>query len=120
MKGVLLGALVLALLGGMTACDLPDYQLAFELGPMSNSFGITSIDVYLENVGWKDLKNAQVEVSVYDSLGNFIESGWTDGEDLSVGDSETVTIEFDDSASAISTAVITAVGWDTSDDNTWE
>jgi hypothetical protein len=116
MNLAVLAALTLVLLGGLTACDIPDYQLEFYMLDAPTLSGSTaSTDIYVENIGWKDLKNTQVRVSVFNDVGTRYDT-WTDGIDLSVGESHTfndVTVSY---SGTFETMQITAAGWDNEED----
>jgi len=89
-------ALAVALLAG---CTMPSYQLAWTLGdPVYDSGGgYISVSYQLENVGWENLYDAFVEVSVDATLstgGAEYYGGQTPNFDLSVGASVYGTMSF--------------------------
>lgn len=107
---ILLCALLL-----MTGCQqaLPEFTLAFEVtsAGIIGSTGNTLVTCTLDNIGGGDMKNVMVEIACI-VPGSEMEV-WTEGVDLSSGDSRTVMTTFNGiTINGEDNFIITATGWD--------
>jgi len=97
------------ILGGMTACDLPEYQLSFSITGSTDS-GVADTTVYytIENIGMKDMENASIRIE-----SNGV-SAWPTGTNLSVGESDSGSLFIIEGSPGASAEII-AAGWDEGD-----
>ncbi len=120
-KTIALGALILALSMFMS-CQIPDYQLGFELNPTSSFTNVNSVTVEyrLSNIGLKKIDNATIRLEAESAPINdkYI---WTPKMDLDVGETsvwQTATIFFS-SIVTVDYVHVTGSAWDTEDDSGW-
>jgi hypothetical protein len=121
---------VVALALASASCTMPDYQLSTDVyvSSVSNSFGSQYATVYysFNNIGSKDLKNVQVEVTVTPSNGSVL--GPTTAAYLlgpfTINTGSTVSGSYSTyigsaGAYAWASASIVSVGWDNDGNSMW-
>ena len=101
----------LAVIGLFLGCELPDYQLAFEIGNYAYNGYTVSVPYSIENIGWKDMDNAQIRISVVTDSAYSPYHGWTTGVNLSIGNRSQGVLDIDYSGT-ISDVYVSAAGWD--------
>ncbi len=107
--------LITALLGLTAGCELPDYQMEFEISSVQISGSDTIVNCSLSNIGREKLKDAQVQVKCVSGAG-FGQEEWTDPVTLSVDESRTVSATFIGINNGLEANFqIGAAGWNTDD-----
>ncbi|MBN1243146.1 MAG: hypothetical protein JXA15_10640 [Spirochaetales bacterium] len=112
-------ALAVALLAG---CVLPSYQLSWTLGePVYNSVdGYISVNYQLENVGWEELYDAFVKISMKTEGTVETYEGSTPNFDLSVGEEVFGVLRFYSGTGKSYTgfdAWVSVAGWNVEDES---
>jgi len=107
---ILFCALLLA-----TGCQqaLPEFTLAFDVTDAGTigATGNTLVTCTLDNIGSGDMKNVMVKIACI-AIGSEMEV-WTEGVDLSSGESRSVMITFNGiTINNKDDFIITATGWD--------
>lgn len=117
-KTIALGAIILALSTFMS-CQIPDYQLGFEITGAVTSGNYVNVDYELTNIGFKNLENASIRIEADTNIG--YDSDWTTQTNLEVGETKTGTLSiyFGVPVSSINATYVTGTAWDSEDDSGW-
>lgn len=117
-KTFALAALVLAL-ALFASCQMPDYQLGFDVTGAFPSGSYANVGYEIVNIGIKKLDNVSIRIEVQTDAG--LASAWTTQTPLDVGETKTGTLAIyvGPSLSAISSYYVTGSAWDTESDSGW-
>ena len=107
---ILMTVSAVAVLFALSGCEIPDYQLEFSIDGYTDHGSYVTVYYTIENIGWKDMDNVQIRITVESSIGTF--NQWTpSGVELSVDNSISGSMNISYSG-ILNSVQVTAAGWD--------